>query len=204
MRKLKANPSADRSTLAEQTLDDQAKRSLAPALTDEQFTTVLQQFKNVPGLPAEFVERGSTAFSPSFVTHMLTNAEAIEKCERDMPADEPPPSDTDFSNCIPEFPRSAVMVKTSWVEFEKGIPQHTTDAAAMAKVIENGTWPLPSADSMRHPSRRNICTNVSKGRHRVRAQGHPLQHQGREGVGLVHLMVGPGTSKRLWRGHARV
>ena len=162
IRKLKANPGADRASLAEETLDDQAKRSLAPALTDERFTTVLQQFKNVPGLPAEFVERGSTAFSPSFVTHVLTNAEAIEKCERDMPSDEPPPSDTDFSNCIPEFPRSAVMVKTSWAPLKGGIPQHATDAAAMAKVIEDGTWPLPSTESIKHPSRGNIYTNVSK------------------------------------------
>jgi hypothetical protein len=86
--KLKANPNADRALLANETLDDQAKRSLAPALTDARFTGTLKQFEKILGFPAEFVERGFTAFSPSFVVHMLTNAEAIEKCKRNMPADQ--------------------------------------------------------------------------------------------------------------------
>jgi hypothetical protein len=164
VKKLKANPDADRAKLADDTLNDQTKlnRSLAPALSDQRFTAVLEQFKNVPGLPAEFVERGSTAFSPSFVVHMLTNAEAIEKCERNMTAGQAPPSDTDFSNCIPEFPRSAVMVKTSWVELQQGVPQHDTGAAAMAKVIKEGTWPSTPTESIKHPSRDQIYTNVSK------------------------------------------
>lgn len=159
-RKLKANPGADRALLADETLDDQADRTLVSSLTDERFTAILEQFKNVPGLPAELGGRGFTLFSPSFVLHVLSNSEAIEKCQQNIAADQPPPSNTNFSNCIPEFPRSSVMVKSVWVPLDQGVKQHKTDASAMTEVITNGTW--PSDTPVKHPTREEIYTNVTK------------------------------------------
>ena len=76
--KLKANPGADLSELADQTLNDFGQKKLAERLTDERFEKVLLQFIGRSEVPAEFEGRGNTIFSPSFMQHVMENAQAIE------------------------------------------------------------------------------------------------------------------------------
>jgi hypothetical protein len=80
--------------------------------------------------------------------------------------DRDPPSPNQFSYCIEEFPRSAVMIKTSWVKLSGGIPHHDTSATAMRQVIKEGTWPGPGrADQVPplvQPDRSQIYTNITK------------------------------------------
>jgi hypothetical protein len=147
--KLKANPSADLSVLADQTLNEQAQKNLSTSLTVQKFTSVLRQ-NAVPDLSTEFGGQGLTMFSPSFVKHMMVSAKAVENCSHvGIKPDTPPPSPDNFSHCVKEFPRDAVMVKTSWKELSEGVAVHDTSAAAMTAVINEGTWPGGS-----HPTKK--------------------------------------------------
>jgi hypothetical protein len=170
---LKLFPNWSRADAAEHALKQ--PKSLTSSLTDKAFGSVLGQFqKDLSGMPGFLGGTGFTLFSPSFVTHVMQNAEAIEKCEGKNSPDDPPPSDTNFSHCIPEFPRSAVMVKSVWRPLNEGVPQHQSDSAAMAKLIEEGTW--PTAKTTKHPTRAEIYTSVSK-------QGTPW------GLRAIHIVT---------------
>lgn len=139
--KLKKNPSGNLSTIADQTLDEQATKDLADSITVESFTAVLRQNAR-PNISTQFGGQGSTLFSPSFVKHMMVMAREVENCShKGITPDTPAPSNTNFSHCIKEFPRDAVMIKTSWLELSQGVAVHDTSPAAMTAVINEGTWP---------------------------------------------------------------
>jgi hypothetical protein len=145
--KLKATPGANREQLAEQVFHEYAERDLAERLKDQAFQERLKQFEGSPELTAGVNGTGFTMFSPSFVKHVLLEAQGTETCPFDVPSHErpealPPPAGiNNFSSCVLEFPRSAVMVKTTWRPLDAGLLDHDTGEAAMRDVIKRGTWP---------------------------------------------------------------
>jgi hypothetical protein len=161
--KLSVNPGADRQTLADEAIEEYATKNLLSTLTNANFQKVLKQHEGM-NLPAEFGGRGFTLFSPSFVKHLLREAQGVEECNAAQSgAEKDPPSPTNFSYCIEEFPRSAVMVKSTWNELADGVFARDTGASAMTDVIENGTWPAldPSSPSLKRPDEKSIYTNIS-------------------------------------------
>ena len=79
--KLKANPSADLATIADQALADQATKDLSQSVTTENFTATLTQ--NVGAtISTEFGGQGSTLFSPAFVKHLMVSAKQVENCKQ--------------------------------------------------------------------------------------------------------------------------
>ena len=146
--KLALNPTADRKQLIKEALDQYHTKNFLSTLTDQNFEKILLQHKG-SNLPSEFGGRGFTLFSPSFVEHLMEQAKGVEQCDASQnPANRNPPSATNFSHCINEFPRSAVMVKSSWSELKAGVPAHNTSSAAVAAAIREGTWPGPN-----HPTK---------------------------------------------------
>jgi hypothetical protein len=124
------------------------RKNLAPSLNPENFKQVLRQAKLAQDNPEALLGRGFTLFSPAFVEHLLGQAQGIEMCSARIPWNKAPPSPTQFSDCLMEFPRAAVMVKTEWASLEPANPQvpfHATDAAAMQTLIRTGTWPAPKS-----------------------------------------------------------
>lgn len=164
--KLALNPNADRKQLIKEAMDEYHTKNFLNTLTNQNFERILFQHKD-SNLPAEFGGRGFTLFSPSFVEHLMAEAQGVDECKvTQNPADKDPPSPTDFSYCISEFPRSAVMVKTTWNDLSKGVPVVDTSAAAVAAAIKEGTWPGPSHPrkkmlTMAHPGESSIYTNIS-------------------------------------------
>lgn len=137
--KLKANPTADKATLADQALAEEAQKNLTDSVTVAKLTTPLRQNATVS---TDIGGQGRTMFSPSFVKHMMVSAKEVENCGfAGIKPTTPAPSPTNFSHCIQEFPRNAVMIKTSWKELSTGIAVHDNSAAAQAAVIGEGTWP---------------------------------------------------------------
>jgi hypothetical protein len=143
--KLKATPTADRQQLVEQVFQEYTERDLAERLKDENFRQRLKQFEGSPELTAGLNGQGFTIFSPSFLRHMMLEAQGTEACPFDVPAHARPEtlplpaSAMNFSSCIAEFPRSAVMVKTTWRPLETGL-------------IQRGTWPRPARRAMPAPN----------------------------------------------------
>ena len=115
----------------------------------EDFTQILNQFRGLDKetLPEELTARGRTVFSKSFLKHILVHADEIIACD---PGTQSPdielPGDS-FSHCIPEFPRSAVMVKTTWKNLSDAVPVHDTSAEGMATVMKDGTWLGPQRNN---------------------------------------------------------
>ena len=139
--KLKANPSADLATTADQALAEQATKDLSQSVTTENFTATLTQ--NVGAtISTDLGGQGTTLFSPAFVKHMMVSAKQVENCKQTgITPTTPPPSPTNFSQCINEFPREAVMIKTSWKDLAGGIAVHDTSGPAMSALMSEGTWP---------------------------------------------------------------
>ena len=139
--KLKANPSADLATTADQALAEQATKDLSQSVTTENFTATLTQ--NVGAtISTDLGGQGTTLFSPAFVKHMMVSARQVENCKQTgITPTTPPPSPTNFSQCINEFPREAVMIKTSWKDLAGGIAVHDTSGPAMSALMSEGTWP---------------------------------------------------------------
>jgi len=139
--KLKANPSADLATTADQALAEQATKNLSQSVTAENFTATLTQ--NVgAAISTDLGGQGTTLFSPAFVKHMMVSAKQVENCKSTgITPTTPPPSPTDFSHCIKEFPREAVMIKTSWKDLAGCIAVHDTSGTAMSALMSDGTWP---------------------------------------------------------------
>lgn len=163
---LEANPNADVGPVIEETIRDFSTKDLSSSLTNENLSSVLHQLTDAAEA-GRLLGQGTTMFSPSFIEHALKEARGIDECKTDIAAaDRDPPSPNQFSYCIEEFPRSAVMIKTSWVKLSGGIPHHDTSATAMRQVIKEGTWPGPGrADQVPplvQPDRSQIYTNITK------------------------------------------
>jgi hypothetical protein len=146
---LAANPSADVGPVIAATMREFSQKDFSTALTDANLSKPLLQNAETRGT-GDLVGTGTTMFSPSFVEHVMKEARGISECKNNVAnADREPPSASEFSWCIKEFPRSAVMVKTSWVPLAGGVPKHDTSATAMAALMQEGTWP-----GDRHPTKR--------------------------------------------------
>ncbi|MGX9574287.1 hypothetical protein ACWUKX_16755 [Mesorhizobium sp. f-mel] len=159
---IEANPQVDMAAIAKETVLEFSEKNLSDTLTDENLSTVLLQLRNLKGEVGDLLGRGFTVFSPSFVEHVLTEARGIDECQRNKNAADPPPSDDQFSHCVKEFPRSAVMVKTSWRRLANGVPKHDTSPAGLAEMFKLGIWPQSgSAAPLRQPTRSEIYTNVT-------------------------------------------
>jgi hypothetical protein len=154
--KLKANPSADLATTADQVLDAQATKDLTQSITVENFTATLRQ--NVGDtISTEFGGQGSTLFSPAFVKHMMVSAKQVENCKQTgITPTTPPPSPTNFSHCIQEFPRESVMIKTSWKDLSGPVAVQDTSGPAMSALMDEGTWP-----GANHPTKKPPTTTVT-------------------------------------------
>ena len=162
---LAANPNADIQPVINDTIKEFSTRDLSASLTDDNLSSVLHQLAGAVEA-GRLVGQGTTMFSPSFLEHSLKQARKIDECKRDIAnADRDPPSPTQFSHCVEEFPRSAVMIKTSWRPLAASIPQHDTSATAMSKVIKEGTWPGPGRADLQpplvNPDRSQIYTNIT-------------------------------------------
>ncbi len=153
--------------IAERTMNSQkAIKNMVRSLVSENFTQELVQsrvarLQNKEG-SSETLGQGFTLFSPSFVKHVLLQSEKVVKCKDELgnfiPADKNPPSNTQFSHCVQEFPRTAVMVKTSWVPIgsSKSVMYHDTTPTDISRVINSagtGTW---NAHKNEHASPSNI------------------------------------------------
>ncbi len=161
---LDADPDADVKPVVAATMKQFSTKDLSSSLTDANFSSVLLQFEGAK--ISDLLGRGSTIFSPSFVEHVLEEARGIDECKFDITAaNQPGPSPDQFSPCMKEFPRDAVMVKTSWEELNNGIPIHDTSKEAMSALIQEGTWPglgHPSKEPpIGHPGRSQIYTNIT-------------------------------------------
>jgi hypothetical protein len=165
---LAANPNADVGPVIAATIKDFSTKDLSASLSDDNLSSVLHQLTGAAGAAdaGRQLGQGPTMFSPSFVEHALKQARKIDECNRAVAtADRDPPSPTQFSHCVEEFPRSAVMIKTSWRQLSMGIPRHDTTASAMSQVIKEGTWPGPGRADLQppqvNPDRSQIYTNIS-------------------------------------------
>lgn len=141
--------------IAKETLLDAKTKNLETSLRSANFDKVLIQFQQGAmagndGL-ADHLGQGFTVFSPSFVEHVLSESDGIASCPDSIDPDQPPPSASQFSPCISEFPRSAVMVKTSWVKVDdaENDGSRMTNAEAMTTAIRDGTWPAPPPISLK-------------------------------------------------------
>lgn len=142
-----------RAEIAHQVMAQNAEtKNLARSLVSANLTQVLTQSKGFDrGDAADELGQGFTLFSPSFVEHVLAQAQGVETCSNKTPWNQAPPSADQFSPCIAEFPRNAVMVKTSWDQIDGANPKvssHATDAAAITAVLKDGSWPAPTRESV--------------------------------------------------------
>lgn len=162
---LAANPQADVRPVIADTIQEFTTKDLSSTLTNENLSSVLHQLVGAAEA-GPLVGQGVTIFSPSFLEHTMKEARKINECKDDVAtADQDPPSSTQFSHCMDEFPRSAVMIKTSWRPLGTGIPKHDTSASAMSGVIRDGTWPGPGRADLKPPlmnvNRSQIYTNIT-------------------------------------------
>ncbi|HEY5711124.1 MAG TPA: hypothetical protein VIT38_04440 [Allosphingosinicella sp.] len=147
--------SRTRAEIAREVVAASPTKNLVRSLAPNNFEQVLTQFRDPGANPSASLGRGFTLFSPSFLEHMLTEAEGVDRCSNRIAWDAPPPSQDQFSPCMREFPRSAVMVKTSWQRLDAANPRissHDTSAAGVRQVIRNGSWQVPPDTSPAGPS----------------------------------------------------
>lgn len=160
----KANPKcedtpAKREELAGNVVSEFGTKSMAASLTTANLTRALGQLADKSGkvaatsVQSDHLGTGFTLFSPSFMTHLLSQAQGVEQCldaDKAKKAADSPPSTTQFSYCVSEFPRSAVMVKASWSEIDNTKPlaaQSDTSGPTLEKQlkVDGGRWPRPQA-----------------------------------------------------------
>jgi hypothetical protein len=155
-----------REDIAKEVVATQGEKNLALSLTSTNLSQVLHQFQGPTNNRGETLGHGFTLFSPAFVEHLLAQAEQVEKCGRLQTAwDVPPLSVTQFSYCLPEFPRSAVMVKAQWMQIDPSKPQgvtNPTDANALSRMIQTGTWPKGQATTLLPGSAYTVQTTDGK------------------------------------------
>lgn len=138
---LDADPNADLKPVIDATIAQFSTKDMSSSLTSANLSSVLHQHADTADAGG-LVGQGTTMFSPSFIEHAMQEARGVHECEFTVAnANDDPPSSDQFSHCMKEFPRSAVMIKTSWRKLADGIPDHTSDAAAMTALIDEGTWP---------------------------------------------------------------
>ncbi|HEX8165422.1 MAG TPA: hypothetical protein VF601_06485 [Beijerinckiaceae bacterium] len=164
---LAANPNADVGPVIKDTMKEFSTKDLSSSLTNAQLSNVLHQHV-VSGMLGPLLGQGFTMFSPSFVEHMMKESRGIDRCTFNVSnANEPPPSPTEFSPCMKEFPRSAVIIKASWKRLSDpaGVLVHDTSPPAMKALMEEGTWPglsHPKKPTAVHPDRTQIYTNITQ------------------------------------------
>jgi hypothetical protein len=148
---------ATRAELAKRTLAEFDNKSFAQSLERANLERSLNQLaigQSKAGVSSDMsahLGNGFTLFSPSFVEHMLTQAQGIEQCfdpGNALKAADAPSSATQFSRCLTEFPRSAVMVKASWGRIDptkQTAPVNDTSGPKLTDVLANmgGSWPNP-------------------------------------------------------------
>lgn len=141
--------------LAERTLTEFSQKDLQETLTSANFSRTLALLEGLTEgndkSGQDHLGRGFTIFSPSFVQHVLEQAEGIEKCFNTFPtpaSTAPARSPTQFSHCIDEFPRSAVMIKTEWAPIETETRMFDTSGAALSQQLDriNGAWTEGESD----------------------------------------------------------
>jgi hypothetical protein len=142
--------SKDYDQLAEATMNDvQGKadpKNIANTLTDANMKQMLAQLadKSKNGV-GDHLGTGFTLFSPSFVKHVLSQSKGLMNCEADhakkFRPETPPPSLTQFSPCITEFPSSGVMVKALWTDESVPNAAHDTSETAMGALFGQPSWP---------------------------------------------------------------
>lgn len=158
--------------LAEETLKGATgkaeSKNFGSSLTDANMSQILEQQKKVfeKGLKGH-EGTGFTLFSPSFVQHVLEESKGVMNCETDhAPKTEPntkPPSAEQFSPCMREFPRSAVMVKASWQpDVDKGMPFHDTTDTAMTNLFNLSGW--PQSQTATYDARKMYTVETREGR----------------------------------------
>ncbi|SFF88179.1 hypothetical protein SAMN05518801_102413 [Novosphingobium sp. CF614] len=130
--------------LAEETMNDvgggTGSKNMVSSLTDANMKQTLAQ---LAGVADEHLGTGFTVFSPSFVGHLLAQSKGVMNCADKAPqfkADTPPPSATQFSPCLTEFPRSAVMVKAQWTPEDFANAAHVTDSNRMGNLFNEPRW----------------------------------------------------------------
>ncbi|MGB0506192.1 MAG: hypothetical protein ACPGGK_08340 [Pikeienuella sp.] len=180
------DPDPDIEAVVKATMEEFAAKDLSDSLRSATFESRLGQHLNNQNLEA-LAGRGGTLFSPSFVEHMMLNAKAAMACAGDSKADDPPPSDDQFSHCIPEFPASAVMIKTAWRPLAGGAPRYDTSAVGVGRAIRNGTWPNQvngyTPPPIETPSASEIFTVADENDHRYALTGvHFVTKEVREWV----------------------
>lgn len=154
---LDIDPRADLKPIVDATIAEFATKDLSSSLTDDNLSSTLHQHSSSEA--GDLIGQGTTMFSPSFIEHAMLEARGIHECTLDSAtASSAPPSTNQFSPCILEFPRSAVMIKTAWIPLGAGAQDHATDAAAITTVINDGTWPRVPRIPV---DRSEIYTNVS-------------------------------------------
>lgn len=141
------NCGKSRAEIAREVVAARPTKNLVRSLAPGNFNQVLTQFRDTQANPDGALGRGFTLFSPSFLEHMLTEAEGVDRCSDRIAWDAPPPSQDQFSPCMSEFPRSAVMVKTNWQPLTAGVPSPDTSPAGVRSAIRGGTWPTPQSSA---------------------------------------------------------
>lgn len=163
---LDANPAADIEPVIKETMAAFSEKNLGATLNDADLSQTLHQFDGTAAA-GSFLGQGTTAFSPSFVEHVLREARGIDECSPDVAtADKEPPGADQFSWCMDEFPRSAVMIKTVWRKLSLGASDNDTGATALTKMMKVGTWPgvgnSEEQPPLAHPDRSKIYTNITR------------------------------------------
>jgi hypothetical protein len=137
-----ANCTKSPDEIARDTMATGAK-NLAASLTDTNLTQKLRQFQIAGSTSPEALGRGFTLFSPSFVEHLLAHAKEIESCSANRARwNDAPPSPTQFSPCMAEFPRSAVMIKAQWMDMGKAATSPDTSPQGMTALLTSHRWPI--------------------------------------------------------------
>lgn len=157
-----------REELAEKVVANFTGKAMATSLTANNMERTLGQFADKDGnnmaaaLGSPHLGQGFTLFSPSFMVHVLAQAQGVEQCgdaSHSPKAVDAPPSADQFSPCIKEFPRSAVMVKTSWSQIDgtTALPlKHDTSSATLGSQLGKigGGWPQQGSPAT--PTTNNI------------------------------------------------
>lgn len=182
---------------------DQAgnRKDLVASLTNANLNQRLRQFGEIANSGGDELGQGFTLFSPSFVEHLLTQAQGVEACTGNRVAwSVPPPSASQFSPCMTEFPRSSVMVKAADRDARgrnraKDRCCRNDGDAFFGNVAGNFGLARKSGKDVLNPDAR---------RDDVRSQCHPFFDQGYARVDLDQPLVGARRKFRLWPRSASV
>jgi hypothetical protein len=93
--------------------------------------------------PKSMQRLGIPMISPAFARHLLANATNISNCDFDnLPsADNDLESTSNFSVCPGEYPKSAVMAKSSWVKLSDGVSRFDYSAKGWSDYFASNKLP---------------------------------------------------------------